>query len=465
MMRAAVATCLGGLLVGCAVGPDYKRPSIDTPTAYRGPEAPPSTPSGGASLGDEKWWDLFDDPVLQQLIRTALQQNYDVRIAAARVLQAQAQLSITRASEFPVVNAGAQGFAERNPQIAPILPAYEAKAAEVDLSVIWNLDFWGKYRRETEAARASLLASEWGRRAVQTSVVSSIAAAYFQIRELDAALQVARDTLASRQNSLHLTEVLAQNGSASKLDLSQAQQLVYTAAETVPDLERQLAQQENALSTILGTNPEDIPRGHALTEQPDPPSVPPGLPSELLERRPDIREAEQNLVAANAEIGVAKAAYFPSISLTGLAGYESYQLRQLFSSSASVWNATGSLTQPVFEAGSLRAGMKFARAQEEQMLLTYKQTIINAFQQVSDSLVAYQKDHEFRQQQELLTSAAQDADRLSNILYQHGGASYLQVLTSETNYFTAQLNLAQAQLNERLALVQLYNALGGGWQQ
>jgi multidrug efflux system outer membrane protein len=364
-----------------------------------------------------------------------------------------------------MVNAGAQGFAERNPQIAPIFPAYQAKAAEVDLSVIWNLDFWGKYRRETEAARASLLASEWGRRAVLTSVVSSVATAYFQIRELDAALEVARDTLSSRQHSLHLTEVLAQNGSASKLDLSQAQQLVYTAAETIPDLERQLAQQENALSALLGTNPEQIPRGEALTEQPDPPVVPSGLPSELLERRPDIREAEQNLVAANAEIGVAKAAYFPSISLTGLAGYESYQLRQLFSSTASVWNATGSLTQPVFEAGSLRAGMQLARAQQQQMLLTYKQTIINAFQQVSDSLVAYQKDHEFRQQQALLTAAAEDADRLSNILYQHGGASYLQVLTSETDYFAAQLNLAQAQLNERLALVQLYNALGGGWQQ
>ena len=464
-MRAALATCLSGVLLGCAVGPDYKRPSIDTPPAYRASQAPSSMAVEGGSLGDEKWWDLFQDPVLQQLIRTAQQQNYDVRIAAARVLQAQAQLGITRASEFPIVNAGAQGFAERNPKIAPVIPTYEAKAAEVDLSVIWNLDFWGKYRRETEAARANLLASEWGRRAIQTSVVSSVATAYFQIRELDAALQIARDTLDLRQHSLHLTEVLAQNGSASKLDLSQVQQLVYTAGETIPDLERQIAQQENALNALLGTNPGDIARGRALTEQTVPPAVPAGLPSELLERRPDIREAEQNLVAANAEIGVAKAAYFPNISLTGLAGYESYQLRQIFSSSASVWNATGSLTQPVFAAGSLRAGMQLARAQEEQVLLTYKQTIINAFQQVSDALIAYQKNHEFRQQQELLTSAAQDADRLSNILYEHGGTSYLQVLTSETNYFAAQLNLAQAQLNERLALVQLYAALGGGWQQ
>ncbi|MGB6198036.1 MAG: efflux transporter outer membrane subunit, partial [Candidatus Acidiferrales bacterium] len=251
----------------------------------------------------------------------------------------------------------------------------------------------------------------------------------------------------------------------SMLDVRQAEQLVYTAAETIPDLERQIAEQENALSILLGENPTDIPRGRALTEQPNPPAVPAGLPSELLDRRPDIREAEENLIAANAEIGVARAAYFPSISLTGTGGLESYALNQLFTGSAGLWNAAASLTQPVFAAGALHSGMRLAEAQEQQMLLTYKQTIIEAFQQVSDSLVAYGKDREFREQQELLTSAAQDTDRLSNTLYQHGGASYLQVLTSETNYFAAELNLAQAELNERLALVQIYDALGGGWQQ
>jgi multidrug efflux system outer membrane protein len=438
---------------------------VDTPGAYRDDSLNQSSLVSAQSLGDEKWWEVFQDPVLQQLIHTALQQNYDVQIAAARVLQAQAQLGITRASQFPMVNAGAQGFSERNPQIASVIPAYKANAAEVDLSVIWNLDFWGKYRRQTEAARASLLASEWGRRAVLTSVVSSVATAYFQLRELDLALEVSKKTLVSRQNSLQLINVLAKNGSASVLDVRQAEQLVYAAAETISDLERQLAQQENALSILLGENPGAIPRGRQLTEQAYPPTVPAGLPSELLERRPDIRQAEENLVAANAEIGVAKAAYFPSISLTGTAGFESYKLSQLFTGSSTLWNAAGSLTQPVFEAGGLRAGMRLAEAQKEQMLLTYKQTIMGAFQQVSDSLVAYQKEREFREQQELLTSAAQDTDRLSNILYQHGGASFLQVLTSETNYFAAALNLAQAQLNERLALVQLYNALGGGWQQ
>lgn len=249
------------------------------------------------------------------------------------------------------------------------------------------------------------------------------------------------------------------------LDLRQAEELVDTAAEQIPDLERQIQQEENAISVLLGENPGPIARGLKLTEEPLPATVPAGLPSELLDRRPDIREAEANLMAANANIGVAKASYFPNISLTGTAGFESYALNQLFTTSAGLWNNAASLTQPVFEAGALRSGMRLARAQEEQMLLTYKQAIIGAFQQVSDSLIAYQKNREFREQQERLTTAAEDADRLSKVLYRNGGASYLQVLTSETNYFAAQLNLAQAKLNERLALVQLYNALGGGWQQ
>jgi outer membrane protein, multidrug efflux system len=462
-MRTLASLTFGLLLAGCMVGPNYKRPAIDAPGVYRG-DVQPSIASS-ESLGDEKWWEVFQDPVLQQLIRTAMQQNYDVRIAAARVLQAQAQLGITRANQFPTVNAGAQAFSERNPKISSAFPSYEANAGEVNLSVIWNLDFWGKYRRQTEAARASLLASQWGHRAVLTSVVSSVATAYFTLRELDLALEVSRKTLAARQDSLQLTTVLASNGSASALDVRQSEQLVYTAGETIPDLERQIAQQENSLSILLGDNPGPIPRGRPLTEQPNPPTIPVGLPSELLERRPDIREAEATLVAANAEIGVAKAAYFPSISLTGTAGYESFALNNLFTHSQRMWNGAASLTQPVFAAGALRSGVRLAKAQDQEMLLTYLQTIMNAFQEVSNSLVAYQKGREFREQQQLLTAATEDSDRLSKILYQHGGASYLQVLTSENNDFSAELNLAQAQLNERLALVQLYNALGGGWEQ
>jgi multidrug efflux system outer membrane protein len=453
------------MLSACAVGPNYQRPALDIPGSFRGEAPHAATASSTSSLGDEKWWELFQDPALQQLIRTALKQNFDIRIAAARVEQAEAQLSITRASEFPAVNAGAQDFTQRNAKIAPIFPAYQAHAAQVDLSVIWNLDFWGRYRRETEAARATLLASEWGRRAVLSSLVSGVATAYFELRELDQALQVARDTLTSRENSLRLTKVLAVHGSASQLDLRQAEELVYAAAEEVPDLERQVAQQENALSVLLGENPGDIPRGQALTDQPTPPTVPAGLPSELLERRPDIVEAEQNLVAANADVGVAKAAYFPSISLTATGGFESYQFSNLFTPASHIWDLSGALTQPVFEAGSLRAGMHLAEAQKQQLLLAYEQTVKTAFQQVSDSLIAFQKNREFREQQEKLTAAAQDTDRLSNVLYRQGGGSYLQVLTSETNYFSAQLSLAQARLSERLALVQLYSALGGGWQQ
>jgi outer membrane protein, multidrug efflux system len=452
----------GLLLCGCAVGPNYKRPAIDAPGAYRGDNPSPITSS--KSMGDEKWWEVFQDPVLEQLIHTALQQNYDVRIAASRVLQAQAQLGITRANQFPTASVGAQAFSQRNPKISSAFPSYEANAGEVDLSVVWNLDFWGKYRRQTEAARASLLASQWGQRAVLTSVVSSVATAYFTLRELDLALEVSNNTLAARQSSLQLTNVLAGNGSASALDVRQSEQLVYTAAETIPDLERQISQEENSLSILLGGNPGPIPRGRPLIEQPAPPTVPVGLPSELLERRPDIRQAEATLVAANAEVGVAKAAYFPSISLTGAAGYESFALNNLFTHSQRMWNGAGSLTQPVFAAGAIHSGMRLAEAQKQQMLLTYQQTIVNAFQEVSNSLIAYQKGREFSEQQELLTTAAQDTDRLSKILYQDGAASYLQVLTSENNYFSAELNLAQAQLNERLALVQLYNALGGGWQ-
>jgi multidrug efflux system outer membrane protein len=464
-MRRLGLLTLGLLLTGCAVGPDYSRPAITTPEVYRGASPNPSATVSTQLLGDEKWWDVFQDPVLQELIRLALQQNYDVRIAASRVLQAQAQLGITRADQFPTVSAASQVSGQFTPKTSSIFPAYRTNAGELDLSVVWNLDFWGKYRRQTEAARANLLASQWGQRAVLSSVVSSVATAYFTLRELDWALDLSKSTLAARRNSLQLTNVLARNGSASALDVRQSEQLVYTAAETIPDLERQISQEENLLSTLLGDNPGPIPRGRPLTEQPDPPGVPVGLPSELLERRPDIREAEATLVAANAQIGVAKAAFFPSISLTGLAGFESNALNNVFSHSQRIWNEAGSLTQPVFAGGAIRSGLRLAEAQEQQMLLTYQQTIMNAFQQVSNSLVAYQKGREFREQQELLTTAAEDTDRLSKVLYQHGGASYLQVLTSENSAFAAELNLAQAQLDERLALVQLYNALGGGWEQ
>jgi outer membrane protein, multidrug efflux system len=451
-------------LSGCMVGPKYQRPPVSVAQVYRG-QSPTLPTATSASLGNEEWWQMFQDPVLVRLIHTALTSNYDVRIAATRVLQAQASLGITRANQFPFASAGAGLLSQQNPKISTVFPEYQVNAGHLDLEVIWDLDFWGKYRRQSEAARAQLLATQWGQRAVLSSVVSSVASAYFQLRALDSELVIAKRTLASRRGSFQLISTLEKNGSASLLDVSQAQQLVEAAAEVIPDLERQIEQQENLIRILLGENPGPISRGRPLIEQPVPPSIPAGLPSELLDRRPDIREAEGNLIAANAQIGVLKAALFPDISLTGEGGFESYALNRLISQPSRMWNAAISVTQPVFEAGALRAGLRLARAQWQQMLLTYQQTIQQAFEQVSNALIAYQKDREFRIEQQQLTEATAESDRLSMVLYHNGGASYLQVLTSETNYFAAELNLVQAQLNERLALVEIYQALGGGWQQ
>jgi multidrug efflux system outer membrane protein len=452
-----------GLMTGCLIGPKYKRPAANVPQEYRAPA--PQQAAQASSLGNEQWWQVYQDPVLMQLIHTAIAQNYDVRIAAARVLEAQAQVGITRANQLPSASVGADVFSEQNAKVTNLFPAYQVNGGELNLSVIWNLDFWGKYRRQTEAARAQLLASEWGQRAVISSLVANVATAYFQLRALDSELEISNRTLGSRQQSLKLTRVLESHGSGSGLDVSQAEQLVYTASETIPDLERQIQQQENVLSVLLGENPQSIPRGRPLTEQPAPQNVPAGLPSELLERRPDVRQAEQNMVAANAQIGVAKASFFPNLSLTGLGGLESNTLNHFISQPSEMWSAAAGVTQPVFQGGALRSGLRLARANWQEAEVSYQQTVQNALEQVSNGLIASQKDREFREQQELLTQAAQQTDQLSEVLYKNGGASYLQVLTSETNYFSAELNLVQAQLNERLALVQLYQALGGGWQQ
>jgi len=451
------------LMTGCLMGPKYQRPAVDVPQEYRAPA--PQQAAQASSLGNEQWWQVYQDPVLTQLIHTAIAQNYDVRIAAARVLEAQAQVGITRSNQLPSASVGANVFSEQNAKVTNLFPAYQVNGGELNLSVIWNLDFWGKYRRQTEAARAQLLATEWGQRAVLSSLVANVAAAYFQLRALDSELEISQRTLASRQQSVKLTRVLESHGSGSGLDVSQAEQLVYTASETIPDLERQIEQQENVLSVLLGENPQSISRGRALTEQPVPEIVPAGLPSELLERRPDIRQAEQIMVAANAQIGVAKASFFPSLSLTGTGGLESNALHQFITQPSETWSAAAGVTQPVFQGGALRSGLRLARANWQEAVFSYQQSVQNALEQVSNSLIASQKNREFREQQELLTQAAQQTDQFSEVLYKNGGASYLQVLTSETNYFSAELNLVQAQLNERLALVQLYQALGGGWQQ
>ena len=378
---------------GCTVGPNYKRPNTDVPTAYRGLTAEEAATTSTASLGEQKWWEVFQDERLQQLIRAALQQNYDVRIAATHVLEAQEQVVQARANQLPNVNVTGNGTGLRNPSIGPI-PSYSFNYGKVTANAAWDLDFWGKYRRGTEAARANLLATDWARQEVDATLVANVATAYFQLRELDLELDISQRALASRKESLDLTKTLEEHGINSILDVRQAEQLVYTAGADIADLQRRIGQQEDYISVLLGNNPGPIaPRGKELIDQPHAPMVPAGLPSALLERRPDIRQAEELMSAANA------------------------------------------------------------------------QTIQGAFRDVTDELIAYQQNQEFRAQQELLANAAQDAAQLSGKRYEAGTTNYLEVLTNETNYLSAEIGLAQARLNELLALVQIYKALGGGWQQ
>ena len=455
-----------GLIVvlagGCTVGPNYKRPVVTVPQGYRGlPEDQAGHPDP-VSLADQKWWEVFQDETLQELIRSALQQNYDVRIAAVRILEARAQLGITRADQFPTAAAGAAALNERLPQ-SRISPATNTTAYQVNVSAEWELDFWGKFRRATESARANLLANEWARQEVISTVVSDVASAYFQLRELDLELEISSQTLASRRDSLRLTQLLADRGATSLLDVRQAEQLVFGAAASIPDLEERIEQQENFISALLGNNPQAVPRGRRLTDQPRAPEVPAGLPSALLERRPDIRQAEQQVVAANASIGVAKADYFPQIALTGTGGSQSSALTNLFGGPAGLWTLAASAAQPIFQGGRLRNRVELAEAQQQEAALFYQRAIQQAFREVSDALIAYRRSQEFRIQQEQLTRSAEDATRLSNMRYSGGATSYLEVLDSETRKFAAQLNLAQAQLNELQSMVRIYRALGGGW--
>jgi multidrug efflux system outer membrane protein len=465
-MRTLIIFLVAAAAAGCTVGPDYKRPIVTVPDAYRG--ATPSEPAAAdaVSIGDQAWWDVFQDDQLRALIRIALQQNLDLRIAATRILQAQAQLGITRADQFPTVDGGASASRSRAARSTVPFPRdpYQSSDFQLTATAAWEIDFWGKYRRATEAARASLLASEWGQRAVATSLVSQIASAYFELRAFDLQLEIATRTLASRRESLRLTEVAANGGATSLVDVRQAEQLVFNAAATIADLERQISQQENYISVLLGRNPSDIPRGASLEQQTHLPEVPVGLPSALLERRPDIQQAEQLLVAANANIGVAKAAYFPQISLTGNGGVQSAALSDLFTKPAGLWFIGAGLTQPIFNAGRTRSRVALSKAQEEEAALAYQQAIQQSLREVSDALVGYRKGRDFREQQLLLNRAATDARRLADIRYRGGATSYLEVLDSDTRMFSAEIGVTQAELSELLSLVQVYRALGGGWQ-
>ena len=450
------------------VGPDYQRPPVATPDVFR---ASPTPTPDAQSFADVKWFEVFSDEQLQELIRTALVQNYDLRDAVARVDAARANLGITQADQYPNFGAGG-GFSsiESSQQgqfsIPSGSPQRRRDFGTVFLSLFsYEIDIWGRLRRATEAARAELLATDWNRKTVITTLISDVATNYFSLLELDMELSIAKNTLATRQESLRLINLQAQGGVATLLDVRQGQQLVYGAAQTIPSTEQQIEQTENQISLLLGRNPGPITRGRLLTEQQTPPQVPPGLPSSLLERRPDIQAAEQTLVATNANIGVAKAAYFPQITLTGEYGYQSTALANLFSGSRRIWSFIPQLTQPIYTAGRLTSGVELAEAQQRSALAQYEKAIQTGFRDVSDALVQYQKVREVRAQRELLVTALQDRKRLAYMRYQGGVDTMLNALSSDQDLFVAELSLAQARLDELLSLVQLYKALGGGWQE
>jgi multidrug efflux system outer membrane protein len=457
----AVALLASGLLAGCAVGPNYHRPAIQTPPAYRDPGE--NAQAQAASFADLPWWQIFQDPQLQDLIRTALKQNYDLRLATERINSGRAQLAITRSSLFPQVQADGNfsGGKEYNFQTKSNFLTLTGDAA-------FQLDFFGRLRRATEASRAQLLATVDGRNTVLLTLVSDVASDYFALLQLDLQLQITRETVKTQQDSVKLTNLRLDHGVATKLDVLQAQQVLDTANAQIPDLERQIAQEENAISILIGDYPQDVPRGRPLAEQSLLPEVPPGLPSLLIERRPDIREAEHDLVAANAEIGVAKAQFFPQISLTGSGGGSfgrSSAFSSLMSSQIGIWSYGAQVSQPIFTGGALRGNLHLAESQHQQALIAYQQAIQRAFGDVSDALIGYQKFHEVRVRQEETVADLQESVRLSNMRYQGGTTTYLEVLDGQRSLFSAELTLAQARGTEYQSLVQLYKALGGGWQQ
>jgi multidrug efflux system outer membrane protein len=455
--------------MGCTVGPNYGRPAVAIPSDFRA--SAPLPPAQAASLADLKWFEVFKDKELQGLIRPALEKNYDLRDAVARIDVARAGLGITRSGQFP--NVGAAGNIEINrlsrdgaTALSPaVLPTQNRNFGTVTLALLsFEVDIWGRLRRATEAARATLLGAEENRKGVVTTLVGDVATAYLTLRELDDVLDISVRTLRTREESLELTRSRQQGGVATLLDLRQAEQLVDTAAQVIPAIEQAIGQTENQIRLLLGESPGQVPRGRSLVDQGLAPEVPAGLPSELLQRRPDIRAAEQDLVAANAEIGVAKAAYFPQLSLSGFLGGQSTQLASLFSGPHGVWNLTPQLTQPIFTAGRIKSNVKLAEAERTRALVQYERVIQTAFTEVSNSLIAHQKVRESREKQEALVGTLRDRLRLAYVRYRGGVDTQLNALDADRDLFQAELVLAQIRLEESLTVVQLYKSLGGGWQ-
>jgi outer membrane protein, multidrug efflux system len=448
---------------GCRVGPNYRRPDVQPPPSFHDLSEIPQIQAQAASYADLPWWQVFQDQQLQELIRTALKNNYDLQIATERINEARAQLVVTRSSLFPQIqgNGTFNGGKENVQQTT-----YNFLTLTTDAA--FQLDLFGKLRRATEASRAELLATEDARQTVILTLVSDVASDYFVLLQLDLQLQITRDTVKTQDNSVKLTGFRLQHGVATKLDVLQAKEVLDTANAQIPDLERQIGQEEDAISILIGDYPKPVARGLSLVDQPLPPAVPPGLPSSLIERRPDIREAEQTLVEANAKVGVAKAQFFPQISLTGSGGGafgRSSAFTGLMSSQLGIWSYGAQVSQPIFTGGALTGTFRAAESQHRQALIAYRQSIQRAFGDVSDALIAYQKNHQVRVRQEDTVADLWESVRLSIMRYTGGTTTYLEVLDGQRSLFAAELTLAGTRGAEYQSLVQLYRALGGGWQQ
>ena len=458
-----IAALAAASLAGCMVGPNYHRPNVQTPASFRTLAPDAQAQIQASSYADLPWWEAFHDPNLQDLIRTALKQNYDLQLAIERINSARAELAVTRSSLFPQVsgNANFNGGKDSNTQSRYNFLTLTADAA-------FQLDLFGKLRRATEASRAELLATEDAKQTVILTLVSDIAQDYYTLLQLDLQLQITQDTVKTQTDSVKLTNFRLVNGVATRLDVLQSQQVLDTANAQIPDLERQIAQEENAISILIGDYPESVQRGLPLIQQTLPLDVPPGLPSSLIERRPDIREAEHVLAATNAEIGVAKAEFFPQIALTGSGGGafgRSSAFSSLMDTHLGIWSYGAQVSQPIFTGGALSGNLHLAESENKQALIGYRQAIQRAFGDVSDALIGYQKNHEVRVRQEQTVADLQDSVRLSKDRYQGGTTTYLEVLDAQRSLYSAELTLAEARGDEYRSVVQLYKALGGGWQQ
>lgn len=450
------------LLAGCAVGPDYERPKVDAPPQYRFEDMQ------ARDTANTAWWTQFGDKELVRLVGIALAENKDVLISAARVEEYYGRYGVQRGQQFPQVGVQAEGGRQRQSRESnPLLQLFPSAPVtndfySLDLGVSFELDLWGRLRRATEAARADLLAVEENRRTVILTLVSAVATSYINLLNLDRQLEISRDTVRTRAESLRIFELRFKGGTISEIELQQLRSEYELALATIPALEKQIAQQESNLSVLLGRNPGPIARAGTLGKLLLP-AVPTGLPSELLERRPDIRQAEQQLVAANARIGVAKAAFFPTISLTGLLGVASTDLSNLFTSDARTWTFAGSVNQPLFTGGTLTGQLQASEAQQKQALYSYQQTIQTAFSEVENSLVDQAKTREQAAAQTRQVDALARYAYLARLRYDNGYTSYIEVLDSERSLFQAQLQLTQTQGQLYVALINLYKALGGGW--